>query len=146
MAAPEDGRFVAAITKLTGKDIPTGTIEGIGAAELSFEESGRRGRGKPARKHADGERRPGEREGRRRDQHPPREARPNRREEARTHEPRHAPREVPRPITMDPDGKVTPLPPRRDDHRHDRDDDHRVVGFGDHLPAFLARPVRVARG
>jgi hypothetical protein len=34
---------------------------------------------------------------------------------------------------------VTPL--RRDDrhHDHDQDDDRRVVGFGDHMPAFLAR-------
>jgi hypothetical protein len=25
-------------------------------------------------------------------------------------------------------------------------EDRRIVGFGDHLPAFLARPVRLARG
>ncbi len=36
---------------------------------------------------------------------------------------------------------------RRDGRgRQERDDgdDRRVVGFGDHLPAFLARPVRLA--
>jgi hypothetical protein len=41
---------------------------------------------------------------------------------------------------------VTPLPPRRDDHRREHEDDRRIIGFGDHLPAFLARPARVARG
>ena len=77
--------------------------------------------------------------------------RPERREPRETRAPRETPtapaplREAPRPVTMDPEGKVTPLP-RRDERWHDRDDDHRVVGFGDHLPAFLARPVRVARG
>jgi hypothetical protein len=52
--------------------------------------------------------------------------------------------DAPPPITMDPEGKVTPLPPR--EHRPEHDDDRRVLGFGDHLPAFLARPGRVARG
>jgi hypothetical protein len=46
---------------------------------------------------------------------------------------------------MDPEGKVTPLP-RRDERWDDHEDDRRVVGFGDHLPAFLARPPRIARG
>jgi hypothetical protein len=46
---------------------------------------------------------------------------------------------------MDPQGKVTPLP-AREERWQDRDDDRRVVGFGDHLPAFLARPGRVAGG
>jgi hypothetical protein len=35
---------------------------------------------------------------------------------------------------------VTPLPRRQPDPRHEPDDDRRVVGFGDHLPAFLTRP------
>ena len=47
---------------------------------------------------------------------------------------------------MQPEGNVTPLPPRAEEFRHEREDDRRVVGFGDHLPAFLARPARVARG
>jgi superfamily II DNA/RNA helicase len=151
LATPEDGRFVAAITKLIGKDIPTIAIEGVGAAELSEEagegehrrrERGGRGRGRDRR------------DGRRSSSHEPREAK----QEQRQHQPqqerrdgqRHggapAPlREAPRPVTMDPEGKVTPLP-RRDERWDDHEDDRRVVGFGDHLPAFLARPPRIARG
>ncbi len=61
---------------------------------------------------------------------------------------RHAPpREALPPITMDPDGKVMPLPARRaGEPQRERDDDGRIVGFGDHLPAFLARSIKVARG
>jgi superfamily II DNA/RNA helicase len=144
LATPEDGRFVAAITKLIGKDIPTVTVDGIGPAELSFEEGGRR------RGRRDGKRGERSRHGEGRTRGPGRDghAAPERRETARPPRPeaqRQPSREAPRPITMDPEGKVTPLPPRRDE-RYDREDDRRVVGFGDHLPAFLARPVRVARG
>src|SRR5580704_8925414 len=37
LAAPEDGKNVAAITKLIGRDIPAVTIPGIAIAELDFE-------------------------------------------------------------------------------------------------------------
>jgi superfamily II DNA/RNA helicase len=57
------------------------------------------------------------------------------------------------PVRMDPDAidsKVTTLPSREERYRRDRDheDDVRVVGFGDHMPAFLmARPAKkVAQG
>jgi superfamily II DNA/RNA helicase len=49
------------------------------------------------------------------------------------------------PITMTPDGMDQALPnnvtklPRRDHQRDEHDDDRRVVGFGDHMPAFLGR-------
>ncbi len=42
-------------------------------------------------------------------------------------------------------GNVTALPLRQDRHSHDPEDDRRVVGFGDHMPAFLARPGSGAR-
>ncbi len=143
LATPEDGRFVQAITKLIGKEIPLATVDGIAPAELSFEEGRRRRRSGGEergsrggeRKRSDGRRREeGERD-HRREHRPPRQAgqRPPREPAAR-------------PITMDPSDNVTPLP-RRDEHRRrEPDDDRRVVGFGDHLPAFLARPGRVARG
>jgi superfamily II DNA/RNA helicase len=69
------------------------------------------------------------------------------------HEPRQDQRIEPRyaPVTMeqvamDPSANVTPLPRREERHAQDADDDRRVVGFGDHMPAFLARPGRAVRG
>jgi superfamily II DNA/RNA helicase len=180
LATPEDGRFVAAITRLLGKDIPTVSLDGMAPAALSEEDGdhrhrGGRGRGRGKSEHRDGGRRdspakdsapresaPREtpapaprdhgprdtpaaaaerpaRDGGQRDRHEPR---PDR---TRDRTPRPPLREAPRPVTMDPEGKVTPLPPR-EERWQERDDDRRVVGFGDHLPAFLARPGRVARG
>ena len=49
------------------------------------------------------------------------------------------------PITMNPDAMDQALPsnvtklPRRDHQRDEHEDDRRVVGFGDHMPAFLGR-------
>ena len=176
LATPEDGCFVAAISKLIGKDIPPSTVEGIGTAELSFEESGRRRRGgKPSERHrSEGSEPRRDRGGRGRDRRPspeagdqktgaqimsepraiepqaerPRAERAPRNERQRADRQPRPPREpAARPITMDPEGKIMPLPRRGErEYQHERDDDHRVVGFGDHLPAFLARPARVARG
>jgi superfamily II DNA/RNA helicase len=136
LAAPEDGKSVAAIQKLIGRDIPLVTIPGIAIAELDFE--GERGRGrrpargrtaKPAPKH--------------------REDAPR---QARRDAPREAPRETPQ--TTPKDGNITPFPtrdrqpPRPVAHARDTDrDDGRpnAPGFGDHLPAFLRRaPPKVA--
>jgi len=68
------------------------------------------------------------------------------------HEPR-AERSGPAPIQMGGPtnantATVTPISTARSHHRRrDEEDDERVVGFGDHLPAFLARPVKIsARG
>jgi superfamily II DNA/RNA helicase len=138
LATPDDGRFVSAITRLIGKDIPTISLDGMSPAEAApsaTEDGGGRrsrrgGRGRGRERDRDGGRRPDRREPR-----APREG----------HAPALPLREAPRPVTMDPEGKVTPLP-RREERWQDRDDDRRVVGFGDHLPAFLARPARVARG
>ncbi|HEX7969526.1 MAG TPA: DEAD/DEAH box helicase, partial [Stellaceae bacterium] len=153
IATPEDGRFVQAITRLIGKDIPVASVEGIGTAELSAEEGDRRHRSRRGRQRDDGRGRE-----HRRDKHPPRQAsegRPPRqpnegRGAARPGPHRAPPREAPRPITMDPDGNVMPLVSHREaratEPRHERDEDGRIVGFGDHLPAFLARPVKAARG
>src|SRR5579884_134757 len=44
LAAPEDGKNVAAIQKLIGKDIPAATVPGIAAAELDMEGTGDRRR------------------------------------------------------------------------------------------------------
>jgi superfamily II DNA/RNA helicase len=133
LAAPEDGKSVAAIQKLIGRDIPVVTIPGIETAELDFE--GERGRGRrPARGRTA-------------------KPAPKHREDAPRQARKDAPNEIPRetPQTASNDGNVTPFPKR--DRRPsrpaelDRDDDARPTasGFGDHLPAFLRRqPPRVA--
>ncbi|HEV2547373.1 MAG TPA: DEAD/DEAH box helicase [Stellaceae bacterium] len=130
IATPDDARFLAAITKLIGKDIPAVTMDGLGQAEIAAEDGERPRRGRGGRERPHGK----QRDGRER-------RRPS--EERREPAPRPL-REAARPITMEPEGKVLPLPVRRDERW--QDDDRRVVGFGDHLPAFLARPGRIARG
>ena len=186
IATPEDGRFVQAITRLIGKDIPVITIDGIGTATLSEEEGDTRRRGPRDRSRGRGreQRRDGrpprqtaeeraaprpsaqppreprqaveERAAPRPSAQPPRESRPAAEKRPGPHpaprEPRQRrrqapPREALPPITMDPDGKVMPLPARRaGEPQPERDDDGRIVGFGDHLPAFLARSIKMARG
>jgi superfamily II DNA/RNA helicase len=162
LATPEDGRFVEAIQQLIGKAIPPIEIPGVDTeafaeGEDAPRERGRgRGRGR-GRSGGKAESRPAHREERPHEAKPPRE--PSHREQ---HEPKQEPkRERARPaakeraakeaafapITMNPDAidqaalpsNVTKLP-HRDHHRdHEPEDDRRVVGFGDHMPAFLGR-------
>ncbi|MBV9377074.1 MAG: DNA helicase, partial [Alphaproteobacteria bacterium] len=123
LASPEDGDAVAAIVKLIGKEIPPVSVEGVEAAELEY-----------------GERQP------RRARRSAKANRPNARSQNTA--PR---REMLKRQRNQPVSNVTPFPraavarvPRRPDHQPEPD--RQVVGFGDHLPAFLARPPRtVAR-
>jgi superfamily II DNA/RNA helicase len=147
LAAPEDGKNVAAIAKLIGGDIPAVTVPGIETAELDFE-SRPRGR-RPAASRSVAARptaaRPAERS----------RAKPARDDEQR---PRRAKPAADRPVRQDeshaaadrhaatPDANVTPFPrparPRPAERDANRDDGGpSVPGFGDHLPAFLRRPV-----
>ena len=136
LAAPEDGNAVAAIVKLIGKDIPAITIDGIETGELEYGEYRRRGSRRPARSdHSD--RTPSHAAG------------------ARPEAPEHrAPRRGRRPSATDAPrqdragSNVTPFPraaatrpPRQPERKPDQD--RQVVGFGDDLPAFLARPPRI---
>jgi hypothetical protein len=147
LATPDDGRNVAAIIKLIGKDIPAMTLDGFEHPEFDEEGSRRRGRG--------GRRTTGRtvREPRKtRDvavveavpeaaPEPAPARKPRREREARVS---NAPAE---PIRMGTAASnVTPFaaaarPTSR--RRHEDDDDERVIGFGDHQPAFLLRPVRI---
>jgi superfamily II DNA/RNA helicase len=192
IAAPEDGRFVAAIVTLIGKDIPVGAVEGIATQPLSYDDV-RRGRGRgraPAARGNRAEPRRGEAKGRpvkRADEtRIPVEGEPARAESTqpapgqsgairpepvrrdarganarRQQQPRSgAVAAVAQPIRMTPEGmdrasNVTVLADaagrrdergRPDQRQHEDQEDRRVVGFGDHLPAFLARPVRLAGG
>ncbi len=187
IAAPEDGRFVAAIIVLIGKDIPAVEVEGIATQPLVYDDIRRgRGRGRPAPGRAASKRPEPRRpeaqrpEAKRPDAkpvdekraeaahqgsaHEPIRSEPSRREPRRADGRRHQARpQAPvsaSPIRMTPEGmerasNVTVLAEaagRRDergrsDHNQREDhEDRRVVGFGDHLPAFLARPVRLAGG
>ncbi|MGH6991683.1 MAG: helicase-related protein, partial [Stellaceae bacterium] len=136
LATPEDGRFVAEIVTLIGKEIPAISVAGIEAQALDSEAGHRRTRGHRARK-------------------PDRPATAPREHRPRAEPPRKRPTAPPPasvgPVSMERfpmspndnsiDNKVTPLPRRRPEPRREAiEDDHGVVGFGDHPPAFLARP------
>jgi superfamily II DNA/RNA helicase len=157
LAAPEDGKSVAAIAKLIGREIPAVTVPGIETAELDFEARPRgrrpaatrsapeRSRSRPARDDA----RPA-RDHARSDDRPA----PN---GSRRAKPAGRPA-VERPIRQDDshaaasrEANVTPFPTRerRPPHpvEHDHSDGPSTPGFGDHLPAFLRRsPPSVASG
>ncbi len=197
LAAPEDGRFVAAIVTLIGKDIPVAEVEGIATQPLVYDDV-RRGRGRarsvpgrtgakraeprrPSAKHSEAKHAETKRPETKHPDAPraepiaaetirpssmpteplpaaPVRAEPRRPDARRQHQPRPQPAAAAQPIRMSPEGmehssNVTVLAAGRRDERgrsdhHQREDheDRRVVGFGDHLPAFLARPVRLAGG
>jgi superfamily II DNA/RNA helicase len=117
LAVPEEGKAVAAIEKLIGKEIPKISIDGIEAASLDFDGEG------PRRPHAASS----QRRGAAPRQQPPRPAAPDRGA-----------------------SNVTPFPkrpePEKKPARERPEEERRVVGFGDHLPAFLARAPRILSG
>jgi superfamily II DNA/RNA helicase len=130
-----DDRLVAAIEKLTGQSIAWegAGLDGLPPAEPREERRGRRG---------DEKRDSRPRRGRERDSRPARSAdaetaretaAPREQEPRREHQPR---RETP----ADNGGRRNerPRPSRRDE----ADDGPKVKGLGDHVPAFLLRPVR----
>ncbi len=133
LAAPEDGKNVAAIQKLIAKDIPVVQIDGIAPAVLEFEDGDRRRRRSSPAPRETAERRPVRREENREQRRPRRAETP-------------APAEPRRPVAED---NVTAFPrpaaePRRRPERHQSEPEHRVVGFGDDLPAFLRRAPKIA--
>ncbi len=137
LAAPEDGNAVAAIVKLIGKEIPSFGVDGIASAELEYGEYRRRGSRRPVksdRPHGTRSRDDGARSA-------PAESRSPRRDR----QPRAA--EGSRPDVAA--SNVTPFPrtvavrsPRQPERKPEQDRQP-VVGFGDDLPAFLARPPRI---
>src|SRR5580700_5833536 len=144
LAAPEDGKSVAAIQKLIGRDIPLVTIPGIDTAELNFE--GERGRGRrPARGRS-------AKPAPKRSEDAPRQTRKDTPREKRPEAPRAAPTQARRDTARDTsrdasrDANVTPFPKRdRQPRPVEHDERPSGPGFGDHLPAFLRRqPPRVA--
>ena len=133
LAAPEDGRAVAAIVKLIGKEIPSSVIPGIEEVELKYDERQRRG----ARRATRPDDRPRVRT---RDA----DRRPAPAESGRTRRERRPSTTNALPPNMA-GSNVTPFPRADEVHRAGRQEREgpRVVGFGDHLPAFLSRPPRI---
>ena len=153
IANPEEGKQVAAISKLIKREIPLISIDGIELAD--FEELSDRRRRRSRKegeevKAGSNNARPPRPEARA--PRPEREARPER--EVRFEREARPEREVVRPeremVRPDREQRVESLrsdapPPRRDDRRRRRDeddDDEVVIGFGDHIPAFLLRRAR----
>ena len=155
IASPEDGKAVAAIEALIRKAIPRIGLDDVPPQELSLEEGDHRrrgGRGRSSRGRSEGSGR--------RETHAKRE--PRRDDRPRAPAARHSEPEVPRvasaplaqsrPVRpedgLDAEDAAAPiaLAAHREGARPRRDGDaeSRVVGFGDDLPAFLRRPVRVA--
>jgi hypothetical protein len=154
LAVPEDGRAVAAIVKLIGRDVPMVVVPGIAEAELEYGERRRRG----SRAAVRSEHRPragnGDAGVRSATEHRPHagngdagarsatDQRPPRRDR------RPAARQA--PLATGNGSNVTPFPRaaegRKTEQQERQREEKRVVGFGDDLPAFLARPSRsVAR-
>jgi superfamily II DNA/RNA helicase len=132
LVAPSDKRYLAAIEKLTGQDIPW---RGEPAAESSGDGE-RSSRGKEGR---------GARRGRSSENRSERAEKPRQ-------EPRQAAEEAPRerreehPKTGHKAQKPHAKRERdqgRNRPRHDQDDGPTPVGMGDHVPQFLLRPVRL---
>jgi len=143
LAAPEDGKAVAAIQQLIGKEIPVERMADIAPAALDFTGGDRRrgrNRGAPAARATPGRATP---------------ARAGRGESAGTR-PAHRgngqgdtrPARAPS-VRAEPRGKIAEPavavfgPPAAAPRRPEQPEG-RVVGFGDDLPAFLARAPRVA--
>jgi superfamily II DNA/RNA helicase len=160
-AAPEDGKYVAAIEKLIAKEIPLLPLEGFEQPAYVEGDGRRRGaaRGRPRAEEAAA---PTPRRSSRtvpspeptlpavieavaepvehvKPARPPRGRGPRDAKDHHRGDDRRPQRSGAEPIRMG--TNVTPL---RRDSWDDEGPDERVVGFGDHLPAFLARPARVA--
>jgi superfamily II DNA/RNA helicase len=164
LATPADGRFVQAIEQLIGKQIPVIAIADLVAGPLEADEGERhsarqrgprRGRpsarraSAPARKDEQAARQPAPPQPKKEPQpqaaRPPRQRRDDRGPRDQRKPPHHAPVSMDQ-FTIDPAGKVTQLPQRDERRPQEAEDERGIVGFGDDMPAFLARPGREARG
>src|SRR5579859_2830180 len=160
IATPDDGKFVLAIEKLIGSEIPRIALEGLQQLELDPEGGNRRRGRKPASdrgKRGERSERPARAERPERTEQPAATERPERAprpERTERAEPAERPERSPRPERQD----RAERGPRRDhrsehrsDYRNDRprrgghwdneigefDHGHNVVGFGLHLPDFM---------
>ncbi len=144
LAFPEDGKYIAAITKLIGRDIEEIEIEGIVHEEL-VEDDRRGGRGRSRRTSGRGQKKssrettpkpdpkPAQEADKESTQKPPMETanQSSRAGESRRKE---------KPRSKSPEAR------RQEERRRERKPepvaDHTGPGMGDHVPAFLARTAR----
>jgi superfamily II DNA/RNA helicase len=130
LATPEDGRAVAAIVKLIGKEIPLSVIPGIEEVDLEYDERRRRG----ARRDTGPARQPARtRDTGRRSTPTGRDRRPS------------VSNAAPPDLAA---SNVAPFPGAAEVQRAGQQERKareasKVVGFGDHLPAFLSRAPRI---
>ncbi|MDP6563708.1 MAG: DEAD/DEAH box helicase, partial [Alphaproteobacteria bacterium] len=131
LATPEDGKYVAAVEKLIGKDIPRFEVEGLGAGGFD-EDDGRRRRGRGGRGRRSQGERPAEKDGegktggagrRRGGRDKTEAAEPKKERESRDSE---------RPRKR---GRGKGGGERKSEGGRDKP----VVGMGDHVPAFMTR-------
>ena len=159
IAFPEDGKFVGAITKLIGREIPSMEIEGIEPQELSDDDRPRRGRGRGAPTRGRGGR---SRQPRRERNGAGKESGSRRREPARAESKTEAPKQEQQPAREPVEAKTAAAgdnvrkrggkrsedkarieKERRRERKPEPVTDHSGPGMGDHVPAFLNKPVRV---
>jgi len=162
IAFPEDGKFVGAITKLIGRDIPPMEIEGIERQELSDDDRPRRGRGRagPARGRGGRSARPRNERGT--SSAGGNEGNTRRRDPVRTDDTAEAPRSERQPAREPTEpkraangdsarkrggkregDKARIEKERRRERKPEPVTDHSGPGMGDHVPAFLSKPGRV---
>jgi superfamily II DNA/RNA helicase len=143
IVTPAEGKYVQFIEKLIGKEIPRaekpaglprGEDEAVATERPDDTERKRPARGRGRQRAAAGEE--PRRETRGEPRREPRDARENGR-------PRRE-RGAASPTTAEA-GRPKPKGDRRPDRHQERDDGRQPVGFADHVPAFLLRPIRLPR-
>ncbi len=150
LATADEGKYVQAIERMMGKAIPVVTLEGYepGAEDETSRPRDRRGRrgAKPAAESRASAERPERASAERAPAEPKsseRKSAERKPSERKAAEPKSserksaAEREAPRPIALD-EAKASRRRPRE---RANDEDDQPVLAFGDHIPAFLLRPV-----
>jgi len=134
LATPDDGKFIAAIEHLIKRPIPRLKVEGLDEPALEADD------GKPRPRGRGGKRAGAERPAASRRRETPRAAEkatavaaPAPKSAPRKEPPRE--RERPAPVALDRPSKSVP----------EHDDGEPVLAFGNHMPAFMRRPVHIAK-
>ncbi len=148
LATNDDSKFLAGIEKLIGTKIPEIALDGfaVAAADAEADDSERSSRRRPERKPRAERPAPVPAQAAAGDSRPPRPARdysaPRDRPAPRDH---LAPHDRPAQTRFDRDSRMMDEPRRRRRDYGDDDDGETVVGFGNHVPAFLQAVPRPRR-